>query len=94
MNKEQVIALVEELKNSKSQGEIIFPWEDVLASMMKHPEEVSQTSVSCPNCGEKIIKIYFSSPAWTWKKLCGRAGDMYICPKCHAQKDFIMTLLS
>jgi len=53
-----------------------------------------RSSVLCPYCGENIIKIYFHSPTWTWKSLCGRAGDLYICPKCRTQKDFILTKMN
>ena len=94
VNKEQLLSIIGRLKESKTQSDIIYPWEDVLASMIEYPEKVYRSSVLCPNCGEKILKIYFHSPAWTWENLCGRAGDMYICPRCCAQKDFILTRMN
>ncbi len=91
---EQVNALVEELRSHAAQDKQIFPWEDVFASMKKYPEKVCLSSRTCPDCGERFIQLYFSSPDWTWQQLCGRAGDMLVCPKCHAQKDFILKILN
>lgn len=44
--------------------------------------------------GVQLIQVYFSSPSWTWEKLCGRAGNMLICPKCHTQQEFMLTLMN
>lgn len=94
LDQEQVNALVEELRSHAAQDKQIFPWEDVFASMKKYPEKVCLSSRTCPDCGERFIQLYFSSPDWTWQQLCGRAGDMLVCPKCHAQKDFILKILN
>lgn len=95
LGKEQVRQLVEELKKATSglDGRF-FPWVDVCDSMMQHSERVRQSSATCPHCGEQLIKIYFSSPSWTWKNLCGRAGDMLICCKCHEQNGFTLTMMN
>ena len=91
---EQIQVLIEELSNPATQGESIFPWEDVIDSMRQQPEAVCLSSQKCPDCGETLIELFFSSPQWTWEQLCGRAGKMFICPKCHAQKEFFLTRLN
>jgi hypothetical protein len=70
-----------------------FPWEDVIACF---PEilnsEDFKNGKSCPECGlpsEQLTWIYFRSPSWTWKHLCGRAGPLSLCPKCRIQVQFI-----
>lgn len=48
---------------------------------------------NCPACGRaasELSWIYFSSPAWTWQQLCGRAGWLVICQPCHLQVDFFL----
>ncbi len=94
LDEEQVNALVEELRSHAAQDKLIFPWEDVFASMKKYPEKVCLSSGTYPDCGERLIQLYFSSPDWTWEQRCGRAGDMLVCPQCHAQKDFILKILN
>lgn len=91
---EQVDALVEKLRSHAAQDKQIFPWEDVFASIKKYPEKVCLSSRTCPDCGERLVQLYFSSPDRTWQQLCGRAGDMLVCPNCHAQKDFILRILN
>ena len=94
MEMKQIETLIEELRNSEKPEEVYYPWEDVFASMMKSPEKVSLSSETCPDCGERLIQLYFSSPDWTWRELCGRAGDMLICPKCHEQKEFFLRIMN
>ena len=69
-----------------------FKWKDVLDSMRKHPVEA--TDVVCPVCGEKCVEIYFSSPKWTWKNLCGCAGTMVLCTQCPRQVNFNMEIMN
>lgn len=71
-----------------------FPWNDVLASMYTMPEKVKITELACPNCGEKLVELYFSSPAWTWKALCGRGGHMTICTECPRQVEFGLEIMN
>lgn len=71
-----------------------FPWNDVLASMYTMPEKVKITELVCPNCGEKLVELYFSSPAWTWRELCGRGGHMTICPNCPRQVEFKLEIMN
>lgn len=71
-----------------------FPWNDVLASMYINPVKVKITEIVCPNCGEKLVELYFSSPAWTWRELCGRGGHMTICPNCPRQVEFKLEIMN
>ena len=48
----------------------------------------------CPECGEKCIGLYFLSPPWTWKALCGRGGHMVICPNCPKMVEFGLTIMN
>lgn len=74
---------------------ILYPWEDVLASMYKYPEKVTTVNDErCPKCSGLLIKLYFMSPDWTWSKLCGRAGYMIICPDCIEQIDFNLEVMN
>lgn len=74
---------------------ILYPWEDVLASMYKYPEKVDTVNDKrCPKCDGQLIRLYFVSPDWTWSKLCGRGGYMIICPDCIEQIDFDLEVMS
>lgn len=62
-----------------------FPWEDVLACMKDGRVFYSEEK---GDCGERLIAVNFSSPQWTWEKMCGRSGLLYICPVCKRQVKF------
>ena len=62
-----------------------FPWEDVLACMKDGRVFYSEEK---GDCGERLIAVNFYSPRWTWEKLCGRSGLLYICPVCKRQVKF------
>jgi hypothetical protein len=50
---------------------------------------------NCPECGRPASELtwnYFSSPAWTWKHLCGQAGWLVICKPCHKQVEFFLEI--
>jgi hypothetical protein len=52
---------------------------------------------NCPGCDRPscdLSWIYFSSPAWTWEKLCGRAGWLVVCKDCHLQVDFFLSVMN
>jgi hypothetical protein len=73
-----------------------FPWADVDNCPVIPTDNMDKDmliySRSCPQCGkspEKLTWIDFSSPPWTWKHLCGRAGLLSVCRDCHIQVDFI-----
>lgn len=91
MTKEQVEHLIEEIKAIHKESKEIwtsYPWEDVYASMMNEPEKVKESERMCPHCGNRQVELFFISPAWTWERLCGRAGKLWLCPKCGNQIEF------
>ena len=52
---------------------------------------------SCPGCNTSpadLAWVYFSSPEWTWRQLCGRAGWLVVCTRCHLQVDFFLHLMN
>ena len=91
MEKSQVEPLIEKIRAIHRESEEIwtsFPWEDVYASMLKEPEKVKGSERTCPHCGNHLMEIHFISPAWTWERLCGRAGKLWLCAKCGNQIEF------
>ena len=92
--REELKDLIYTLRYSASTDNIFFPWEHVIESMRKYQDKVCYTSERCPDCGEKLIELFFSSPDSTWQQQCGRAGIMRICPKCCTQKSFVLTRLN
>ena len=92
-----------------SYSECCFPWDDVLACINSNEnraekfknsfplKQVIEKHQSCPKCGVKsqnLYWIYFISPAWTWEKLCGRAGYLSICPACKIQVEFLTKVMN
>lgn len=73
---------------------VLFPWYDVLASMYVYPDEEHIVRTTCPECGKRYAQLHFSSPSWTWRALCGRAGTMTICPSCLKQESFILEIMN
>jgi hypothetical protein len=85
-----------------------FPWEDVDASRRKrrlqarHPAEEWKThyltdAKPCPRCEappEALCWFYFESPKETWENLCGTAGWMAVCDRCHVQANYFMEAMS
>lgn len=63
----------------------IYPWSDIALSLLKYPEHVEFDYDRCPECGDSRVKLYFKSPDWTWKRMCGRSADMIICSHCKRQ---------
>ena len=89
--------------------ELPYPWEDVGASrrnrllQKKHPikegkKAYLKTASRCPGCKtapDTLSWFYFQSPTWTWgEDLCGRAGWIVVCDKCHRQTDFFLEVMS
>lgn len=93
-------AETERLRNVRMERGI-FPWEDVEAARadtklqedVRRDEPFDGTGV-CPRCGDPLTWVYFSSPAWTWRALCGRAGWLGLCDRCHLQVDFKLTMMN
>ena len=85
-----------------------LPWEDVEASrsnrwlQRKHPvahrkEKYLNTALGCPGCQtppDELSWFYFESPRGTWKMLCGCAGWMVVCDKCHQQTSYFEEMMS
>lgn len=86
----------------------IFPWEDVRASQRDARAQAENdvpvarelyrpSARACPKCGtppDRLTWIFFSSPPFTWRQLCGREGYLTICDPCRYQVDFFMTVMS
>lgn len=79
----------------------IFPWEDVFKSNIIETDSCNYKP--CLKCVEEnieaekrenIITLNFSSPPWTWERLCGRAGYLTICIKHKVQVDFECNMMN
>lgn len=75
-----------------------FPWKDVIDCMgEKLPASEFTEHRPCPLCArpsDELEWIKFSSPAWTWKHMAGRAGPLSICPSCKIQVEFICHVMN
>ena len=88
--------------------DVRFPWADVAESRRNellqrdHAQDESRQKHAllakpCPRCQAPATELswfYFESPAWAWEKLCGRAGWMTVCNRCHVQVDFFLELMN
>lgn len=81
----------------------VFPWGDVEACRgLAPPPDIALAGPpvaeeGCLGCGRPAAELewlYFSSPSWTWARLCGRAGWLAICPDCEHQVDFRLTSMN
>ena len=73
---------------------VFFQWRDILACMFTKYEHLPLSERVCPECGERMITFLYTSPAWTWNSLCGRAGVITICPSCPRQVEFSLTMMN
>lgn len=92
MNDEERCRILKEEERKRKEKQEIFPWKDVEACMHEVRTPLPN-HLTCPICGKKsedLDWIYFSSPDWTWEKMCGSAGLMSICKDCHCQVEFIL----
>lgn len=81
----------ESLKYQDHDPVVFFPWADVYNNTADFKTDISNKDIACPNCGKSIkdLKvIYFRSPDWTWKEMCGREGWLVICEDCKKQVYF------
>lgn len=62
-----------------------YPYDDVVSSMEEHLDEVKFEKECCPECGGKVVFLYFRSPQWTWDNYIGRSCYMAICIHCGKQ---------
>lgn len=69
-------------------GKIPTCWNTVLGSMYDYPWEVKWTEKMCPECGERLLEIWYTSPRVDWEALAGSAGHMKVCLSCLSHFDF------
>lgn len=89
---------VEASENDEQLQRVHFSERDCEAPAMLHLEGGQRVALrndarDCPGCGREpsdLKWVYFSSPDWTWRQLCGRAGWLVICEACHMQVDFFL----
>ncbi len=93
---------------SQEQAEDDFPWEDVesargdLRLQGQHPVEDGNARYqaearACPGCGappSELSWFYFESPEETWAQLCGVAGWLTVCDRCHRQVNCFKEIVS
>ncbi len=72
-----------------------MPWDDVYKCLTELLGNCSVTTrvrwspLLCDKCQRHTIVFPFYSPMETWKRMCGRAGLMHLCPYCPRQVDFV-----
>lgn len=64
----------------------------------KEVRERFQGSIEpCPTCQKEFKDmeiLYFVSPPYTWKSMCGREGWMVICPDCKEVRNFELSVMN
>ena len=73
---------------------VFFPWRDILACIVVKHHHLALSERTCPDCGERMVLFYYTSPTWTCNSLCGRSGFLTICPSCPKQVDFVLTMMN
>lgn len=68
--------------------------DDITDNLRRHRETAELSAIKCPDCGHHMIRFFVSSPAWTWQKLCGRAGILTYCPNCKSQHGFLLQMMN
>ena len=68
--------------------------DDITDNLRRHRETAELSGARCPDCGQHMIRFFVSSPAWTWQKLCGRAGILTYCPNCKSQHGFLLQMMN
>ena len=68
--------------------------DDITDNLRRHRESAELSGIKCPDCGHHMIRFFVSSPAWTWQKLCGRAGILTYCPNCKSQHGFLLQMMN
>lgn len=94
MNVEPLLNSEDRSKYPECARNVYFPWRDVLACMFSKYKHLVLSERVCPDCGKRMIVFHYTSPAWTWNSLCGRAGIMTICPSCPKQVKFSLTMMT
>lgn len=49
---------------------------------------------TCPICGQPLYISHQTSPAYTWRELCGREGFLLYCPHCKKDINFFLTVMN
>ena len=94
MNVEPLLNSEDRSKYPECARNVYFPWRDVLACMFSKHKHLVLSERVCPDCGERMIVFHYTSPAWTWNSLCGKAGIMTICHNCPKQVKFSLTMMN
>lgn len=68
--------------------------DDITDNLRRHRDTAELSGARCPDCGHHMIRFFVSSPAWTWQKLCGRAGILTYCPNCKSQHGFLLQMMN
>ena len=68
--------------------------DDITDNLRRHRETAELSGIKCPDCGHHMIRFFVSFPAWTWQKLCGRAGILTYCPNCKSQHGFMLQMMN
>ena len=76
---------------SKASRKAIVSWDSLENFVKDNPSSVSWASEECcPECGERIVLIHYSSPEDSWRNLAGREGILSVCPNCMIQIEFFL----
>lgn len=60
-------------------------------------DRLREAARPCPECGDRfdeLVCFYYSTPSWTWQKMCGRAGWLVVCDRCHLQVQFFLHVMN
>ena len=87
-------SLIKQINKVGDENKSIFPWKDVVASIKEQEFIPIIIDQRCDKCSNNTTIVYFVSPAWTWEKLCGRAGYLIICPHCVRQIEFFCSYMN
>lgn len=70
-------------------------WNDIYFCGLEFPKSRFRLlDCFCPHCGEPMIQSYFTTSKESWQLLCGRAGNIFFCPKCQEQFQFELLLMN
>lgn len=70
----------------------MFPWEDIYECLKKNTvcdPSIRWSPLLCNKCKRHTVYFYYRSPEWTWKERCGISGEMFLCPFCVRQVEFL-----
>lgn len=82
------------LQNDTTSTGQLFSWQELYEAGCDRPESCRRLDQKCPHCGGAMYRVYWRSPEWTWKSLCGRAGIVTFCPHCPESIQFRCTIMN